>query len=278
MTLEKSDEQSVLDDVFKSGRDRGADNAAPKDDAPLLEQPDAAKVPDGQDGAEAKPKGFRDPDTGRFVPLEELKSEREKRQEAQRSRDDEVRLRVIAEENSRRYQAQIDDMQRKFQAVQNPPQPPPDVFLDPEGAFSHLERKFNHQLEQQRLNFSEGRARDKHGDELVTAATQAAQQMGVAQHFSKAADPYAALIQWHKSQQSLAEIGPDPEAYKKSLREKMRAEVLEELRTGKVAGSTPQRFPGSRVDATASGGAQGAQPISDEAMLGSIFASNRKRR
>ena len=275
MMLEKSDEQSVLDDVFKSGRDRG-ESAAPKDEAPL-EQSETAKVPDGQDGADAKPKGYRDPDTGRFVPLEELKSEREKRQDAQRSRDDEVRLRVIAEENSRRYQAQIDDMHRRFNAAQNPPQPPPDVFLDPEGAFSHLERKFAHQMEQQRLNFSEGRARDKHGEEIVTAATNAALQMGVAQHFSKAQDPYAALIQWHKSQQSLAEIGPDPEAYKKSLREKMRLEVLEELKTGKVAGSTPQRFPGSLVDATSSG-AQGAQPISDEAMLGSIFASNRKRR
>ena len=278
MTLDKADEQSVLDDVFKSGRDRGADSAAPKDDANNPEIPEAKAAEVKEDGeAEAKPKGYRDPESGRFVPLEELRSEREKRQDAQKSRDEEVRLRVIAEENSKRYQAQLDDIHRRMQAAQNPPQPPPDVYTDPEGAFQHQERKFQYQMQQQTLNFSEMRARDKHGDGIVDEALQDAIKLGVNQHFLRAADPYKALVDWHKSQKALQEIGPDPEKYKTTLKETMRQQILEELKTGKANGSQPQRFPGSLVDATASG-AQGAQAISDEAMLGSIFASNRKRR
>ena len=129
MTTDKSADDAVLDDVFSSSRDRGADLAAPKAEPDVLAQDPLAEKPADQTSeeqtTEAKPVGYRDPDTGRFVPLKELTSEREKRQEAQKAREEEARLRQQAEDNARRYQSELQDMQRRFQAAQNPPPAPP---------------------------------------------------------------------------------------------------------------------------------------------------------
>ena len=90
---EKDGDSAVLDDVFASGRDRGADSAAPEPEAPAAEAapPEAPKEPEQAKPdakAEDSSKQYRDPETGRFVPLTELRSEREKRQEAQKLREE----------------------------------------------------------------------------------------------------------------------------------------------------------------------------------------------
>lgn len=292
MTAEKSaDDDGVLNDVFSSGRDRGADSAAPVDDpkpepqtAPPANQ--AEQEPPKAEGEDPKPKGYRDPDTGRFVPLGELTSEREKRQEAQRARDEEARLRAEAEDRARRYEAMIQDMQRRAQAANNPPPPPPDPYVDPEGALSHVQQTLEAQLVSQAFNFSEFRARDKYGDEAVDAAIKAAEKAGAIKHFANTKRPetvYQDLMTWHKRYQAMQEVGDDPAAYKAKLEEEVRRKVLEELQTGKAqVPGIPQpqaqpRFPGSLIDATSSG-PQGAQPVTGEAVMASIFDSNRKRK
>jgi hypothetical protein len=288
MTSEKMpDDSGVLDDVFSSGRDRGADPAASVEPTPQAEvQPPASAEQDAPkaEGEEPKPKGYRDPDTGRFVPLDELKSEREKRQEAQKRADEEARLRTQAEENARRYQAMIEDMQRRATAAQNPPPPPPDPFTDPEGALTHVQQTFQQQLRIQAENFSEMRARDKFGDEAVEAAKKAAVETGVIRHFANSPRPetvWQDLVQWHKKHEAMKEIGDDPNAYKAKLAEQIRQQVLAELQQGKVTpGAPPQaqpRFPGSLIDSTSSG-PQGAQPVTSEAVMASIFDSGRKRK
>lgn len=294
MTTEQSADDTLLNDVFSSGRDRGADTAAPA--APTSEatptpevkaepdktaEPDPkAKTEDEPDGAE--PKGYRDPSTGRFVPLKELTSEREKRQSAEKARDEEARLRKDAEDNWRRTQAQVEEIQRRLQASQNPPQPPPDPNLDPAGALAFQQEQFQHALLNQRLNTSEMFARNKHGDQVVDAAFQAAKQAGALQHFVRTADCYGDMVKWHRHQQVLARVGEDPDAYEKMLEEKVRAKVLEELKTGNrsvMPGQTPptQQFPGSLADATGTG-SNAAVPVSDEAVMGSVFGSGRKRK
>lgn len=292
MTVERSADEAILESVFSSSRDRGADAAVPvveeseaKAEVPVIEEPkaldagdDKAKAPDDT----AKPKGYRDPETGRFVPLEELKTEREKRQEAQKAREEEARLRVQAEENSRRYQAEIERLSRAVQERQNPPQPPPDPLMDPEGAFSHMQQTIEARLLNQSLNFSERMARKEHGNEAVTAAFQAAQQAGVAGQFVRAPDPYDAMVQWHKRQVNLQRVGDDVDAYEKRIREEERTRVMDEIRTGKASvvpgqAAPPQRLPGSLIDATASG-PQGAQSISDEELAKNIFGHGRKRK
>ena len=284
MRTEKSADEAILDSVFSSSRDRGADSAAPvvedapaSVEAPLADDQQAPKTDDVAD--ETKPKGYRDPNNGRFVPLDELKTEREKRQEAQKSREEEARLRAQAETDSRRYQDRVYELERAMQARENPPKPPPDPVLDPEAAFHHMQNQMSSALVNQNLNFSERMARKEYGGKIVDEATQAALQAGVNQHFLNRQDPYEDLIKWHKRQSTLQRIGDDPDAYDQRVRDK----VLEEIRTGKVVvgpGGQPapqQRLPGSLIDATSSG-QQGARSITDGDLAKSIFGSDRKRK
>lgn len=279
-----SADADLVKNVFSSSRDRGADFAAsvpePEVETPApepetqetVEPEQKAEQPNGED----KPKGYRDPSSGRFVPLTELQSEREKRQEAQKARDEEARLRVQYEERARQYQAQLEDMQRRFQAAQNPPTPPPDIFDDPNAWQQNIQAQFQEALANERANMSELRARDKFGDEVVEKALQAARAQNLGPQFMRMRDPYGALIDWHKRASFVQKIGPDPEAYEKQLEEKIRAKVLEELKTP-AAARPQQRFPTSLADATASG-AQGALPVSDEALAANMFSSTRKRK
>ncbi len=292
MTTEQSADDTLLNDVFSSGRDRGADPAAPAEPEAKAKEPTAEPQSKEAVEPESKPeatdpdaKGYRDPSTGRFVPLKELTTEREKRQAAEKSREEEARLRKDAEDNWRRTQAQVEEIQRRLQASQ-PQQTqaePPDPFLDPAGALAFQRDQFQQEILNQRLNTSEMFARNKHGDQIVDAAFQAANQAGALQHFVRSKDCYGDMIKWHRHQQVLARVGEDPDAYEKTLEEKIRAKVLEELKTGNravVPGQAPQaqpRFPGSLVDATGTG-ANVAHPISDEAMMGSVFGSDRKRK
>lgn len=291
MTTEQSADDTLLNDVFSSGRDRGADPAAPAEPEAKVEptaEPQAKEAAEPEAKPEAtdtEPKGYRDPSTGRFVPLKELTSEREKRQSAEKARDEEARLRKDAEDNWRRTQAQVEEIQRRLHASSQSQQQqqPPDPLLDPAGALAFQQEQFQQALLNQRLNTSEMFARTKHGDQIVDAAFQAAQQAGVLQNFVRSRDCYGDMIRWHRHQQVLARVGEDPDAYEKTLEEKIRAKVLEELKTGNRAampGQTPQaqpQFPGSLVDATGTG-AGAAQSISDEAIMGSVFGSGRKRK
>lgn len=297
MTTEKSADEAVLESVFSSSRDRSAEPAAPVETQEAkAEPPSQPDTPKGEPEkvateAEVKAKGYRDPENGRFVPLGELQSEREKRQEAQKSRDEEARLRQEAEVNARVYKAQIEELQRRSQAPQQPqrqmPQRP-NPQEDPFGAIQYDMAMLQHARQQdqltrimERANDSEGRAREKFGDKPVDEALQAAIAAGINQQFLQTQNPYGELMKWHRREQTLARVGTDPDAYEKSIEERVRTKVLEELKAGKtsVTGqqAQPQTFPGSLVDATASG-AQGAQSISDEALLGGIFASNRAKR
>lgn len=290
MTTEQSADDTLLNDVFSSGRERGADTAAPAEPEAKAAEPTAepqskeAAEPEAKpEATDAEPKGYRDPSTGRFVPLKELTSEREKRQSAEKARDEEARLRKDAEDNWRRTQAQVEEIQRRIQAQAQPHQPPPDPNLDPAGAMAFQQEQFQQALLNQRLNTSEMFARNKHGDQIVDAAFQAAQQAGVLRSFVGSRDCYGELVKWHRHQQVLARVGEDPDAYEKTLEDKIRAKVLEELKTGNRAvmpGQTPppvQQFPGSLADATGTG-SNAAVPVSDEAIMGNVFGSNRKRK
>lgn len=281
MTTDVSADAELLKDVFSSSRDRGADSAAPKSEPVEAEakevEPEKAPETEAEaPPAEDKPKGYRDPASGRFVPLTELQSEREKRQEAQKAREEEARLRAQAEANLQRYQQQLQDMERRIAAAQNPPPPPPDIFEDPNAWQQNIQAQFQQALINERANMSELRARDKFGDEAVDKAIQAATSQGLGPQFMQARDPYGALMTWHKRATVVQEIGPDPDAYRARVREEERLKVLEELKAPASA-KPQQRFPGSLVDATASG-PQGALPVSEHAMAATLFSTERKRR
>ena len=231
--------------------------------------------PEPQEQVEAPPAPLEqqpqapDPNANRHVPLSELLSERKQRQEKER-------LYMEAEARAKAYEQMLQRQPQPQYQPQPQAQQPPDFNLDPEGALSfHLQRQ-QAAFVNQMLNQSEIMARDKFGDELVDAALKAAQVAGVTNTFMDKPHPWGELVKWHKRQQTLQVVGDDPEAFRKKVEEEVRQKVLAELKAGGASGQPAPKFPGSLATATGQG-EQGAH-LTEEAAMGSIFASGRNRK
>lgn len=280
MTMtEGSGDDDVLDGVF--------DRETPQETVDTTESAEAARLRDERGRFAAKPETETqaqaltepapveqqpqapDPNANRQVPLSELMAERKKRQEIER-------LHMEAEARAKAYE----HMQQRQPQPQYQPQPqaepPPDFFTDPEAAFNHRLQTVQHHYTNMMLNQSEIMARDKFGDELVDAALKAAQAAGAAHTFMDKPHPWGELVKWHKRQQTLQVVGDDPEAYRKKVEEEVRQKVLAELKAGGASGQPAPKFPGSLANATGQG-EHGAH-LTEEAAMGSIFASGRNRK
>jgi hypothetical protein len=282
---------------ISSDRDRGADTAAPVDGpardeqgrfAPRDPEPTKPETQAQQPAPrESTPQPTPEADQAkqpRHVPLPELLSEREKRQQ-------EARLREEAERRARDLESRVAEYERLIQQQrqQQVQEQAPDPWSDPKGALEWQQQQMTRQLQQQqaqfqqqllleRSNISEVRAREKWGDEVVTAAEQAAINAGYAAYFLQQRDPYAALMKWHRSSSFMAKVGDDPDKYEKEIEKRAYEKALADLRAGKAPGSAaPQRFPGSLADATSSSNGTGAV-LTDEAIAHELFDSNRDRR
>lgn len=277
MTADKNADDGVLDDVFANDRDRGADSAAPESKPEVTTEPEAKAADPDQPELESKDpfKQYRDPESGRLVPLHELKSERTKRQE-------EARLREEAERRADQYRRDLEEVQRSIQAAQRQhqqqhQQPPPDVWSDPEGALRYqaqaLQQQFAQQRYQDRVATSDALLRPQLKDYDATVNL-AIERNGRDPQFMQAlySHPMPGQFAYDagKRIRMLETIGDDLEGYEAKVREK----VLAELKQGNRG--QPQRFPGTLADATASG-AQGAI-LTDEAMMGDVFGSDRRSR
>ena len=271
--------ESALDSVFSSSRDRSGKDAPLSDGQPRHEdgkyapkEKPSEEAPPPVEAKEAKeppPDDVKEPtEQRRMVPLDEVKSERAKRQE-------ETRLRTEAENRSRQYEARIADMERRFHAQQNPPPPPPDFLTDPEGARSHLIQEVQKQAMEIELNRSERQARKTFGNEAVNTAFEYARAKGVINKFQGIPDAWNELVDWHQKAQKFDRIGDDPDEYEKRVRGEERLKVMAELKAGTAGGQAAQRFPGTLADATPAS-AQGQQ-MSEGSVLDSVFGSNRKR-
>ena len=181
---------------------------APEPSAPVIEaEKPAAPEPEPQgDGR------LRDPETGRFVPISALLDERDKRQAETRKRED-------LEAQLQRYQQ---------------PQQPEQVPTDPSGIIQYALAEQQRIAFNERLNTSELMARQSHGEEIVSQAQQAflaavGQNPMLQQQLQGQIHPYDFVVKWHKQHKLMSEIGQDPEAWRKSEAEKIRAQVLAEL-------------------------------------------------
>lgn len=280
MSVEKDviTDDAIVDNVFASDRDRGADVAAPEPQAkePVETEPevkaDEAEIK-SEDGSS---KQYRDPETGRFVPLTELKTERQKRQEEARLRAEAEQRAIAAEaraEEARRYAERFYQQQHQQQQQNYQPPQPPDPFVEPEQYQRYVVGQAQLASLNERLNISQMMAEEKFGAEVVEKALQAAAQAGVAQHFVQARHPYADLVTWFNRQEAIHRIG-DPTSFETRIREEERQKVLAELKKGGSA--SPQKFPGTLADASAAG--QQGRLLTDEAIVDSLFASDRRRR
>lgn len=276
MATDKSADDAVLDDVFSSERDRGGNSAPPE----AKSEPEAgAAAPAQQAEPQPSQETAQDPETGRMVPLSELTGERKKL----KAKIDEAERRAIeAETRAKIYEQQLQAPRQQPQVPQRQQVPIPDPVTDPDSYARFVHQSAHEVAFQERLNASEDRARDKYGDAAVEEAMQAATAKGLIQQgaFIQAnpRHPYGALMEWHRREKVLARVGDDPDAYDKQVEERVRAKVLEELKAGKGpgAGAQPQHFPGTLAEATATG--QQGGHLTDEAVMGAVFSSNRDRR
>ena len=110
---------------------------------------------------------------------------------------------------------------------------------------------------------SEMLTRDKHGDEAVNAARDAFMQEvqrnpALYAEMKASTNPYGYVVGWHKRHSVLNEIGNDPDAWRASQQEAIKAQIREELRAELLAemqGTAPPkpRLPGSLASAPAAG-------------------------
>jgi hypothetical protein len=278
--MAEQDNETSFSDVF--GRDSGADSAAPAtsdrqprdevgrfaskaDDAPAESIPTAEPTP-----AEPVAPIPEEPAQQHRVPLREVLTEREKRRAAEDGR-------LQAEARAEAYERQLQQLMQQSrtapqQAQQQPQQDDiPDPVLDPRGFVAYQQEVIRFQLADQNANYSEARAKQKFGEELVEAAKRAAVQSGLGQQFLYRPDPYEDVVAWYRKATILKEVGSDPDAWRQKVEQDIRAKVMEELKTK----SSGIALPGSLAQATATG-PQGGH-IDMKSMASSVFARDGRR-
>lgn len=295
MSVDKdaASDAALVDEIFASDRDRGADSAAPepsvtppsevKAEAPAKVETTPEKVEDGDDGSS---KQYRDPETGRFVPLTELKTERAKRQEEARLRSEAEMRAARAEaavEEARRLWALQQQPQQHFQQ-QQPEQQSEDFWTDPNRFLASQlqahEQRIRAEMARERLleRIADSReqmmATHKDYEDLERVFVENAQSSpGLLHAMAQARNPAKFAYESAKRMKFLADVGSEPDGYVQRIREEERKKVLEELKLGPPQ---TQRFPGTLSDAPAAG-AQG-RVMSDAAIVDDVFASDRRRR
>ncbi len=280
MAIEPADDET-FDDVFDRGsredvktpepdtaekpsqpRDGSGRFASKQEPAPV-EQASNDPVPDPALASPDKPPQDREP---HHVPLSELKAERKRRQEFEQQLV-EARARATAMEQLLQ--------QRAPAQAQQPQEEIPDAILDPQGYVNHVLGQERERQRNQMLHVYEEMTRARYGDDKVNTAYLAAQSAGVLPRIVQQANPWTALMAWHKDHTVRQEIGEDLEAYKKRIADEAVQKALAGLKAGEGA-PQQQRFPGSLASATATG-TQGAV-LTDEAIANDVFGSTRRRR
>jgi hypothetical protein len=206
-----------------------------------------------------------------------------------------ARLAKAEEKFNERYaalEAQLNQFRNNQQFQPRPqaeaPKPPPDFFENPDAAFQARLQEALSPLQQGQTsiveNFSRMMASDKHGEETVNKAYQDLQSRVNAnpaamratyQRIMQSQHPYGELVKWHKEQSALSTYGDDPEAWRNSERERIRAEILAEAQGGQPNGqqqapqqqvpqNMPNSFAGSRNNGPRSTpGFSGPKPLSE---------------
>lgn len=137
----------------------------------------------------------------------------------------------------------------------------PDLYEDPQGFQQAMMAQMQQFAVNQRLDQSEWRARDRHGDELVDEVLAWAEtRPDIAQWSLSQRDPYAAAIQVYQRERLAAEIGDNPEVWRQKERERLRQEILNEAQS--VQGQQQVSIP--RSLGSARNVAPSTPPVSDK--------------
>jgi hypothetical protein len=223
---------------------------APEPSAPVIEaEKPAAPEPEPQGDGRA-----RDPETGRFVPISALLDERDKRQAETRKREE-------LEQQLQRYQQ---------------PQQPEQIPTDPSGIIQYALAEQQRIAFNERLNTSELMARQAHGEDIVSEAQQAflaavGQNPMLQQQLQGQIHPYDFVVKWHRQHKLMSEIGQDPEAWRKSEAEKIRAQVLAELQGQGVSSASSSQQPPPSVVGRPAAARAGTVPVGGGNAFDNLF-------
>lgn len=215
---------------------------------PQVEQPAIAEEtpePMGEKPAEIAPSAppAPEPEPTR-VPITALLDEREKRQATERELQE-----------LRRWKEQLEAQQRQQQIKT------PDIYEDPEGFIRQTQATMQQALWNERLNMSEAIARTQYGDETVETARNAFAQAvqsspALYAEMRQHPNPYAYVVNWHKRQSILSEIGNDPDKWREQERERIRQEILAQAQPSPKPTAPPpslSKAPSRGTDAIAPG-------------------------
>lgn len=271
------DEEGDEEGDGEAENEEAGDNAQPRDKDGKFVKPEEKPQPKVE-----QPK----PPEGR-VPPGRLREQTEKAKAAEAERDA-LKTQLAASEANHRKE--LDALNARLDGVlaavrqQQPTQPrpatetkadgPPDIFEDPKGYAEYLQRQHVSDLQQRdkalkdmRADMSLQMAHSKYGDVFTKAfeATKALdprnpEDRAIAQRIYEAPNPGEALVQWYKRNETLRQVGDDPEKYKEQIAKETREAlardpefrklILEELRAEAEAGDggsprTIARFPRS---------------------------------
>ncbi len=242
---------------------------------------DAATAPEPVETPEAKEERVRD-ERGRFAAKEESPPVVEEQPVIEAPKEERADHRIpltelLNEREKRQAEARrAQQLQHELEALRQQMQPPkqiPDQFQDPEAYNQHWEQRIaeqNMSVEQrfrnQEANFSLRLAHMQHGEtfEKAYAALLDAAEKGdraAAQAVANSPDPGATLVNWYRREQTLQQVGPDPEAFvQKKLEEALNdpqflAKAIEKARATASTQPSQVKLPpslnkvaGSRAD------------------------------
>lgn len=135
--------------------------------------------------------------------------------------------------------------QQTFQPQAKPQEQPPEFWENPDAYLQHhispIKSEFEKQIREFKLSYSKESAIARYGEDAVREADKAIQERVNAgdrvdaERILNSHNPFAALVEWHKKEQAIAKVGPDPEAWFKSEFEKRlndpaeQAEILKRI-------------------------------------------------
>lgn len=235
-----------LNEILNSGAQ--SDPAPAPAPEPTPAEPTPAPAPSGDPPA-PEPKDDRARDEhGRFVPKPQ--GEQEPAPPAGRQDHGPIPIQALLDEREKRQRAERELEEWRRRAAP-PPAPPvrPDVFADPDGAFSHIEKQVSEQVTRARLDMSvmmEQASKPDYADK--EAAFIEAVKANPALYQQMLADPHPAGFAYRVGSQVLAmrEIG-DPAGYRErieaELREKLEAEYAAKYQQVTPPAPAPQSAP-----------------------------------
>jgi hypothetical protein len=241
---EADDDEEHEDDESEGTEESEAEREAAEAEAALAA---AAKAK----GEQPKP-GEKEPPEGGRVPSGKLREANEARRAAEAERDALKAQIEKATGNEKSLADRLDLVMREINDLKRPREAPrpaeqpkpevvPDIFEDPKGFAEHLTRGFQTELnkrdaklEENRVETSMAIAHAFHKEafegafKALTSLPLNPDNATTVQRIYRSPNPGEALVAWHKRNQTFAEVGDDPAAYRERVAKETREALMKD--------------------------------------------------